>query len=205
MKYAVLNKENKKVKELELSDAVFGAPFRKQVLFDCVQAYLANKRLGTQKAKTRGEVHGTTAKMYRQKGTGRARHGAATVNIFVGGGAAFPPTPRSWRVSLPKQMKRKALIQALSLRCKEGNLVLVDQWKTEEAKTKKAFQQLKKWEVVDGLVVIDKPDPKLWRSLRNVPKIHTVTAGDLHALDILRFEKVVLTESAVEQLEKRLV
>ncbi len=203
MKQAVLNKENKKVKEIELSEALFGAKFRRQLLFDCVQAYLTNKRLGTQKAKTRGEVHGTTAKMYRQKGTGRARHGSYKANIFVGGGVAFPPAPRSWHIAVPKKMRQEALAQGLSLRCKEGNLVIVDQWTAEAVKTKKAAAQLKKWEIGEGLIVVDKPDEKLWKSLRNIPKVHMVTAGDVNALDILRFEKLLLTEKAVEQLEKR--
>ena len=143
--------------------------------------------------------------MYRQKGTGRARHGAATVNIFVGGGAAFPPTPRSWRQEVPKQMRRQALVQALSLRCKEGNLMVVDQFAAEEAKTKKAAQQLQKWKVLNGLIVVDQQNEKLWKSLRNLPQVHLTTAGEVNALDVIRFEKLVVTEKALQQLEKRLV
>lgn len=204
LEQAILNKDNKEVKKAKLPEAIFGAKVSKQLLFDCVQGYLANKRQGTVKAKDRGEVHGTTAKMYKQKGTGRARHGSAKSNIFVGGGSAFPPRPRNWTQHQPKQMKKTAMTQALALRYQEGNLVLVDHCGVESIKTKKMAEQLRKWSIRQGLLVVEKTDEKTWKSVRNIPRIRVVTASDVNALDILSFEKIVVTEKALEALEKRL-
>ena len=204
LEQVVIGKNNKEVKKVDLNPAIFGAKVRRQLLFDCVQAYLNNKRQGTVRAKNRGEVHGTTAKMYKQKGTGRARHGSAKVNIFVGGGAAFPPQPRNWHRSLPKKMRQQALLQALALRYQEGNLLLVDQISVTAIKTKKMVEQLNKWKVTQGLVVVEKPDEKLWKSLRNIAHMRLVTSDIVNALDILSFGKIVVTEEALHQLEKRL-
>lgn len=201
----VFNKENKEIKKVELKESIFGAKFKRQLLFDCVNVYLSNKRQGTAKAKSRGEVSGSTIKIYRQKGTGRARHGDIKAPIFVGGGIAFPPRPRDWRLELPKKMKRKALAQALALRYSEGNLFLVDQISSETIKTKRIAEQLNKWKVEEGLIIVEKPDEKLFKSLRNIPRIRLVTSEGVNALDVLSSGKVVLTEKALHQLEKRLI
>jgi len=189
---------------VKLPEAIFGAKVSKQLLFDCVQAYLANKRQGTVKAKDRGEVHGTTAKMYKQKGTGRARHGSAKAGIFVGGGSAFPPRPRDWTQRTPKQMKKTAMFQALALRYQEGNLILVDHLGVETIKTKQMAAQLRKWSLTEALLVVEKNDEKIWKSVRNIPRMRVVTFSDVNALDILSFGKIVVTEKALEALEKRL-
>lgn len=184
---------------------LFGFQPNRQLLFDCVQAYLTNRRQGTHRAKTRGEVSGSTAKLYRQKGTGRARHGDAKANIFVGGGIAFPPLPKQWRCALPKQIRRRGLAHALSLRHQEGRLQVVPPFHFEKIQTKQAAAQLKKWKVESGLVVIDKPDETLWRSFRNLAGVRLVTAQELNVVDLLSFPQVVLTEPAVQLLEARLV
>ena len=204
LKQAVFGKDNKEIKQIELNATIFGAKVRRQLLFDCVQAYLNNKRQGTVKAKDRGEVHGTTAKMYRQKGTGQARHGSFKAGIFVGGGSAFPPRPRNWHLSLPQKMRSQALLQALALRRQEGNLFLVDKIAIDQIKTKKMVEQLNKWKVTKGLVVIEKADEKIWKSLRNIPHMRMVTTDVVNALDILSFGKIIVTEAALQQLEKRL-
>lgn len=204
LKQAVVGKDNKEVKQIELNEGIFGAKVCRQLLFDCVQALLNNKRQGTVKAKDRGEVHGTTAKMYRQKGTGQARHGSFKAGIFVGGGSAFPPRPRNWHLSLPQKMRSQALLQSLALRRQEGNLLLVDQIAIDAIKTKKMVEQLNKWKVTKGLVVIEKADEKIWKSLRNISHMRLVTSDVVNVLDILSSEKIVMTEKALQQLEKRL-
>ncbi|OGQ47962.1 MAG: 50S ribosomal protein L4 [Deltaproteobacteria bacterium RIFCSPLOWO2_02_FULL_46_8] len=201
---AVLSPENKELKKVELSKAIFGAPVRQQLLFDCVQIYLANKRQGTVKAKFRCEVRGSTKKIYRQKGTGNARHGGIRANIFVGGGVSFPPRPRDWHTTIPQKARQEALISALSLRKKEGNLIVISDFPCEEIKTQKIAKTLKKWGLAKCLVVIDQPDPKLWKSIRNIPNSELTTSTNLNVLDIVRFEKIVVTEKALQALEKRL-
>lgn len=175
-----------------------------QTLFDTIRIYRSNKRQGTSKAKTRGEVHGTTAKMYRQKGTGNARHGDYKANIFVGGGLAFPPLPKSWRLGNNKKTRQKALRQALSLRKKEGNLLVVDDFKATAIKTKPVLEQIKKLKAEKGLFVVEKTDEKLTKSMRNIPLVGLTTADQLNALEVLSFGKLVITKAALENLEKRL-
>ncbi|OGQ03997.1 MAG: 50S ribosomal protein L4 [Deltaproteobacteria bacterium RIFCSPLOWO2_01_44_7] len=200
---AVLGSDNKELKKVELKKAIFGAPVRRQLIFDCVQGYLTNKRQGTVKAKFRGEVKGSSRKIYRQKGTGNARHGSIRANIFVGGGIAFPPRPRAWRQDLSQKARLQALVSALALRHKEGGLLLVDKLEPKEIKTKDVVKQLAKWGVEKGLLVIDERQEKLWKSVRNIPSVDLVTADNVNVLDILRFEKVVVTEKALHKLEKR--
>lgn len=200
----VTKKTTPKTPKPKISKALFDAKFNRQLLFDCVQAYLANRRQGTHKAKSRGQVRGTTAKMYRQKGTGRARHGDAKANLFVGGGIAFPPLPKSWRIDLPKKVRRLALAQALSLRHREGNVLLVDAIQMDAIKTKKMVEQLKKWKFDAGLIVVDQMDEKVWKSLRNIPKVDLTTAGALNAYDVLAHEKLMITQKGLRFLEKRL-
>lgn len=204
METEVVDQDNKVVKKISVPKPVAEAKVCRQLLFDCLQAYLTNQRQGTKRAKTRGEVQGSTAKIYRQKGTGRARHGDIKANIFVGGGIAFPPKPKDWRIRLPKKAKRKALAQALRQRLEEGNLLLVDQLSVAEIKTKKVARQLEKWKVFQGLIVIEGPDEKLFKSIRNIPHIELTTTDGIHVLKVLRHPKVVFTEKAFVQLEKRL-
>lgn len=202
---AVLNTENKEIKKIDLEKGVFGAPIRRQLLFDAVKSYLLAKRQGTAKAKFRWEVKGSTKKIYKQKGTGNARHGGIRANIFVGGGIAFPPRPRVWNSHLSQTMRQEALRSALSLRKKEGNLLVVDGLVCKEIKTKTVVKQLAKWGIHKGLIVLDKIDDKTWKSLRNIPHIEVAVSNVVNVLDILRHEKLVVTVGALSQLEKRLV
>lgn len=192
------------IKKFTLPKQISEAKPNRQLLFDVVQAYLTNRRQGTQKAKTRGEVQGSTAKIYRQKGTGRARHGDIKANIFVGGGIAFPPKPRDWQIRLPKKAKRGALAQAFKVRFDEGNLMVVDQFVASEIKTKKIAKQLSEWKITDGLILVEKQDEKLFKSIRNIPRVALTTINDVNALQVLAHSKVVCTEGALAQLEKRL-
>ena len=202
--HCVLGADNKELKKIELSNAIFASPIRRQLLFDCTQIYLANKRQGTVKAKDRGEISRTTKKVYRQKGTGNARHGSLKAGIYVGGGAAFPPRPRDWHTTLPQSMKKEALKTALALRKKEGNLIVVDHFPAKEIKTKAVAGQLAKWGVKKGLLVTDAYQENLLKSVRNIPYISLAVAENINVLDVLAHEKVVVTEKALESLQKRL-
>lgn len=204
MTLSVLTTDNKELKKIELDKSIFAVPVRRQLLYDCVQIYRRNQRQGTVQAKFRHEVAGSTKKIYRQKGTGNARHGGIRANIFVGGGIAFPPRPRDWYSSLPQSFKQEALRSALALRKKEGNLLLVEEIPAEKIKTKAMAQQLKKWGIVKGLVVIEASQEKIWKSIRNIRHVALTTADSLNAFDILKYEKVVLTQKALSKLEKRL-
>lgn len=201
---AVLGPDNKEVKKITLNKAIFAAPVRRQLLFDCVQGYLTNRRQGTVKAKTRSEVRGSTRKIYRQKGTGNARHGDIKAPIFVGGGVVFPPLPRAWRHHLSQKTRKQGLISVLSLRKKEGNLIVVDSIPCKEIKTKPLAEQLRKWGIEKGILVIEEPNEKLWRSARNIANIAVVTADLLNVLDVMKYGKVVMTEKAYAKLEARL-
>lgn len=201
---AVIGADNKEVKKVNLKEAIFKSCTRRQLLFDYTHAYLTNQRQGTSKVKSRGEVHGTTKKMYKQKGTGNARHGDAKANLFVGGGRAFGPKPREWRNDLPKKAKRAALISALALRQKEGNLMLVEEFPHKEIKTKTFVAQLKKWGLTKAVLVTEEENVKIWKSTRNIPGIILTTADKLNAFDIIKYVKVVMTTKALEKLEGRL-
>lgn len=205
MELEVLNKDNQAAKKIALRQELFGAPLRRQLIFDCVQGYLTNKRLGTSKVKSRGEVRGSTRKIYKQKGTGNARHGDRKANIFVGGGIAFGPKPREWHHRLSKGVRREALISALSQRLREGNVILVDAIPCEEIKTKRMAGQLAKWGFKKGLVVVDRADVKLSKSIRNIPNVTLTSASLLTTLDVIRHEKLLLTEEGVRGLEQRLL
>lgn len=200
----VWGKEKKAVKKLKTSAAIFGMPLRRQLLCDLARITELNRRQGTVRRKTRGEVAGTTAKMYRQKGTGRARHGDAKANIFVGGGIAFPPLPREWRRGLPEKARRKALASILSERVREGNLFVVETLDCPEIKTKALVAELGRWDFSRGLIVSEGGDEKLLKSARNIPGITVRRAADLQAYDVLKFGPVLMTEKALKTLEARL-
>ena len=204
MQQAVLNKDNKELKKIELNDSIFKAPVRPQLLFDAVQMYLTNKRQGTASAKVRNEVQGSTRKIYQQKGSGNARHGGIRANIFVGGGIAHPPRVRDWTYQLPRSAKKEAMKSALSLKMKEGKLWVVEELTIKEPKTKTVVNQLRKWKLSSCLLVVEKRDENLWKSVRNISSVSLVTADSLNAHEMMLFDTLVLTEGAVQILEKRL-
>ena len=204
MQQAVRNKENKELKKIDLPDAIFKAPVRKQLLFDVVQMYLGNRRQGDAKAKWRWEVAGSTRKIYKQKGTGQARHGGIRANIFVGGGVAHPPRTRDWTHSVPSEAKKQALISALSMKAAEKKMVVVEDIDCKGIKTKPMVAQLKKWEVEKGLIVVDTYNDTLNRSVRNIRNVACVTASSLNAMDLMQTDWAVFTEKAVGKLLERL-
>lgn len=204
MKEKVFDIDNKQVGEASLDENVFDARVNKPLLYEIVKMQLANRRLGTAKAKNRGEVSGTTAKMYRQKGTGRARHGDERANIFVGGGKAFGPRPRDYSYRLPKSARRGGIISALSLKKKENKLIIVDAFSPPEIKTKGMVERLRKMGVASGLIVVDGRDVKLEKSVRNIPGVKLIRQEGLNAYDLLNHEHAVITLGALNKVQERL-
>lgn len=190
---------------IDLNDAVFGVTPRSDVLHQVVTWQLAKRRQGTHKAKTRGEVSGTTQKVYRQKGTGRARHGNRKANIFKGGGLAFPPLPRDHGTSLPKKVRQLGLKMALSAKQAEGKLVVLEAARLDEGKTKILAGQLKSLGL-ESILLIDAADldTNFTRAAQNLPHVSVLPDLGANVYDILRRDTLVLTRAAVEALEARL-
>ena len=205
MKCAVTTLDNKKSGDIELDDTVFGLPVRRDLLARTVNWQLAKRRAGTHKVKTRSEVSRLTRKLYRQKGTGRARVGAGDVSQYRGGGMAFGPKPRDHSHALPKKVRRLALKIALSAKAADGQLVVIDAAKGGKAKTKDMAAALGKlgWTsalVIDGAAV----DADFARAVNNLPGIDLLPQIGANVYDILRRDTLVLTRDAVEALEARL-
>ena len=205
MKCPVTTLDNKKAGEIELDDAIFGVEPRKDILARVVNWQLAKRRQGTHKVKSRGEVAGSTAKIYRQKGTGRARHGSKRANIFIGGGRAFGPTLRSHTIGLPKKVRKLGLKLALSAKAAEGKLVILEKAEASSPKTKGMAEKLVKfgWEsalVIDGAAV----DRNFLLAIRNLPRIDVLPSQGANVFDILRHDTLVLTKNGIEALEARL-
>ncbi|MGB5704185.1 MAG: 50S ribosomal protein L4 [Polyangiales bacterium] len=203
-KVKVHNLSGKAVGEIELSDAVFDAIVNESVLYDVLKAQLASKRKGAASSQTRAEVTATKRKMYKQKGTGNARHGSRRAPIFVGGGTVHGPKPRDFGYRPPRKMRLGALKGALSLKLREGQLRVVEDFELAEIKTKKLVEVLGKLEVNGGALIVDgKDNDKLRLSARNLQNHSVLPPEGVNLYDLLRHEHVVLTKGAVEALEAR--
>lgn len=198
------NSEGKKLKDLEASPALFSGPVRKGLLYYTVMQQLAKRRAGTHSSQTHSDVRGSTKKIYRQKGTGRARHGDRRSNVFVGGNKAFGPHPRNYGYQLPRSARRRGLTAALALKQREGNLLVVEAPKLKEPKTKEALKFFQNLNAPSALLVMDEKDVALEKSIRNLPKFQTLPVAGINVYDILRFEKLLLTQGALEKLQQRL-
>lgn len=202
-KVPVFNMEGQQVGEIDLNDKVFGSEVNEPLLHQAVVAYLANKRQGTASTKTRGEVRGGGRKPWRQKGTGRARHGSIRSPIWVGGGTVFGPKPRDYRQQLPKKMRRAAVRSALSAKVNAGDLIVLDELKVTEPKTRIMAKVLQKLQAADGaLIVTAQKDVLLERSTRNIPGVSLLNAQDLNAYDVLRGRKLIITRDGVARVEE---
>ena len=191
-----------KVGEIELSAAIFGVEPNKSVLHDSVKNHLANCRQGTQSALTKGEVSYTTAKPWRQKGTGRARAGYKGSPVWTHGGVAFAPKPRDYSYTLNKKVKRLALKSALSAMAASDAIVVIDDIKVDEIKTKKMQGVLDALKVKKALVVLKDNDQNVLLSARNIADVRTVLTSTLNVFDILKYDTVVVTKAAVENIEE---
>ena len=204
MKADVRTLDARKSGTVDLSDAVFGLDPRADLLHRMVRYQLAKRRAGTQSVKGRSDVKGTSAKMYKQKGTGRARHGNAKAPQLRGGGKAFAPKPRSHATGLPKKVRKLALCHALSAKAKADELMVLDKAEVKEAKTGNLKKKLDKLGLRSALIVSGpEPEPNFSMAARNLPNIDVLPVQGINVYDILRREVLVLTVSALENLEAR--
>jgi large subunit ribosomal protein L4 len=198
---AVYNIGNQKVTDIELDDQIFNAKINRTLFYDVVRMDLASQRKGTAATKNRALVRGGGAKPWRQKGTGRARAGTRRSPLWRGGGTIFGPMPRDYSFSLPKKVKRAALRSALSLKCQEGKLILLDNFPLEEFKTRQVLEVLKRFQVEDALIVTHEKNIILERSARNLPKIRVLHCEGLNIYDILNHEHLILLSPVLQRIQ----
>ena len=199
---SVYNMEGKEVGTIELNDAVFGVKVNEHLVHMAVVQQLANNRQGTQKAKTRAEVSGGGRKPWRQKGTGHARQGSTRAPQWTGGGVVFAPVPRDYSFKLNKKEKRAALKSALTSKVQDSKLIVVDELKFDEIKTKKFVAVMNNLKVQKGLVVIADNDANVVMSARNVADVNTTLVNTINVYDVMKAKTVVLTKDAVAKIEE---
>ena len=199
---SVYNMEGNEVGTLELNDAVFGVEVNEHLVHLAVVAQLANKRQGTQKAKTRSEVSGGGRKPWRQKGTGHARQGSTRAPQWTGGGVVFAPTPRDYTIRLNKKEKRLALKSVLTNCVNENKFIVLDELKFDEIKTKKMQAVLDALNVSKALIVLNENDANVVKSARNIANVQTALTNTINVYDILKYNTVVVTKAAVATIEE---
>ena len=199
---AVYNTEGKEVEKLELNDAVFGVEINEHLVHMAVVAQLANKRQGTQSAKTRAEVRGGGRKPWRQKGTGHARQGSTRSPQWTGGGVVFAPKPRDYSMKLNKKEKAGAMKSVLTSKVNEEKFIVLEELKLDEIKTKKFVEVMNNLEVSKALVVTKDNDQNVVLSAKNVPDVKTALTNTINVYDILKYDTVVITKDAVAAIEE---
>ena len=199
---SVYNMEGNEVGTMELNDAVFGVEINEHLVHLAVVRQLANKRQGTQKAKTRSEVSGGGRKPWRQKGTGHARQGSTRSPQWTGGGVVFAPVPRDYEIKMNKKERRLALKSALTSRVQENKLIVLDDLKLDEAKTKAMQAVLNNLNVSKAMVVLADNDQNVVLSARNIPNVITALPNTINVYDVLKYNTVILTKSAVASIEE---
>lgn len=201
----VLNTTGEKVAQAELTDEIFAVAVKPSVMHQVVTAQLAAKRSGTAAVKRRSDVKGSTRKLYRQKGTGRARKGDIKSPLLRGGGVIFGPTPRSYEKKVPKKVRKLALKMALTSKLQENELVVVDQLELERIKTKDFVGIIDALKADNALIITAEPNENLERSSRNVPNVKVMRTEGLNVYDILKHHKLVLLQGSIEGIEGRLL
>lgn len=199
---AVYNIEGKEVDKLELNDNVFGVEINEHLVHLAVVSQLANGRQGTQSAKTRSEVSGGGRKPWRQKGTGHARQGSTRAPQWTGGGIVFAPKPRDYSFKMNKKEKRIALLSALSSKVAESKIVVLDEFKLDEIKTKKFVEVMNNLKVENALVVLEGENKNVVLSGRNIPSVKVTATNEINTYDVLKYTTLVVTKAAVEKLEE---
>lgn len=202
-KIDVFNTKKEKVGELELAEAVFQVPVREHLFWEVVKWQQATRRAGTASTKGRSEVSGSTRKLFRQKGTGRARRGSIKSNVLRGGATQFGPHPRDYGYALPKRVRREALIAALSKRTAEQHLFVLENFDLQERKTRQVKALMDRFGVESALFV-DQDNRDFYLAGRNIPKVKVLPVAGLNVLDILKHDHLVLTRQAVAAIEGRL-
>ncbi len=201
-KVAVYNMSGAKVDEIELNDAIFGVEVNEHVMHQAVVQYLANKRQGTQSAKTRAEVRGGGRKPWKQKGTGRARQGSIRSPQWVGGGVVFAPKPRDYSFKLNKKVKRLALKSALTTKVADNKFIVLDELKLDQIKTKEMVKVLNALNVEKALVVMANDDKNVVLSARNIYGVETASVNTINTYDLLKYDTCVVTKEAVQKIEE---
>jgi len=201
----VKNLDNEEVGELELSDSVFGAPLNQPLIYSAVKNYLANQRSGTVGTKTRGNTSGSGKKLWKQKGTGRARIASLRSPLWKGGGNVHGPQPRDWSYDIPRKMRRSAICSVLSERLREGGIVVVEKFELQSHKTKDLAAALNRLGLNGPTLVIDSTENRyLELSSRNLPEVSRVSAESVNIYELLTHERLALSREAASQLDKRL-
>lgn len=201
-KVTVYNKEAQQVGEIQLNDNVFGVEVNGDVMHQVVVAQLANRRQGTQSAKTRAEVSGGGIKPWRQKGTGRARQGSTRSPQWVHGGIVFAPKPRSYRMAVPKKVRALAIKSALSSKVLENNMIVLESLEFDAPKTKEVVKMLNAFETKKTLILTDVSNEVVYKSARNVEGVSVLPVNNINVYDLLKYDKVMVTKSAINKIEE---
>lgn len=198
----LFNQEGKQVGDIQLNNNVFGVEVNTDAMHQVVVALLANKRQGTQSAKTRAEVRGGGIKPWRQKGTGRARQGSIRAPQWIKGGIVFAPKPRDYRVSVPKSMRRVAMKSALTSKVQDNQMVVLESLSFEAPKTKQMVEVLKAFDAKKTLIVTGESNEVLYKSARNIADVQIMPVNNINVYDLLKFEKLIITKDAVSKIEE---
>ncbi len=202
-KVNVYNILGEQVGEIELSDSVFGVEINHDAIYHVIKNHLANRRQGTQSAKTRAEVRGGGRKPWRQKGTGRARQGSIRAPQWTGGGIVFAPKPRDYSYKVPKKVKRLAMKSALSSKVAENKIIVLDKLSLEQPKTKEMVKILENIKASKkALIVMESKDENVIKSARNIPDVQTTLVNSLNVYDILKYDSFIITQDAVKKVEE---
>ena len=198
----LLNKAGEKVGDIQLNENVFGAEVSEAAVHQVVVALLANKRQGTQSAKTRAEVSGGGIKPWRQKGTGRARQGSIRSPQWIHGGIVFAPKPRDYRMAIPKSMKRTAMRSVLTSKVQENEIFVLEDLSFETPKTKQAVAMFKALNLKKALVVVAESNENTYKSIRNIQGVAVVPVNNINVYDLLKYENLIITKDAVSKIEE---
>ncbi len=206
MEINVVNNKKENVGTINVNDEIFNTEVNSGTVWEVIKWQLASRRAGTAKVKTRSEIRGSRAKIWPQKGTGRARHGDKKANIFVGGGVVHGPHPRDYYYSLPKKVRKKALKGVLTIKLRDGELTVIEDFSFDAPKTKNAIEFLSNLGLEKSkiLLVIAEKDENVMKSFRNLPKAKVLLVEGLNTYDILNADHVLITKSAVEKMNERL-
>ena len=202
MKQAIVDIDNKKVGDIDLADVLFASDANPALIYENVKMQLANKRAGSASTLTVSNMRGTTAKMYRQKGSGRARHGSMKRNIFVGGSIVHVPLPREYSYSMPKKAKKAGVKAALTIKKNADQVIVVDNLDLKEPKTKVMVASLKKLGVEKALFVLDAANENLEKSVRNIPYMKVLRCEGINVHDLIRYDHVIFTKASVAKVQE---
>lgn len=198
----LFNKEGNKIEDIQLNDNIFAVEVNADAMHQVVVALLANKRQGTQSAKTRAEVRGGGIKPWRQKGTGRARQGSIRAPQWIKGGVVFAPKPRDYRMSIPKSMRRVAMLSALTSKVQNDEMVVLDSLTLEAPKTKEIVKMLNAFEAKKTLIVTAEANETVYKSARNIEGVAVLPVNNINVYDLLKYSKVIMTKDAVSKIEE---